>query len=673
MTRRRPPAAWSVAEVCGICGFVNLDGNPASGEIVGRMNRALIHRGPDDEGALLDGPIALAMRRLSIMDPEGGHQPIGNEQGTAWVVFNGEIYNASELRKVLQGCGHRFATDSDTEVIIHQYEESGDNCASMLRGMFAFAILDKRAAASPRLLLARDRVGIKPLYYYHDESLLAFSSELTSLVQHPAIERQIESAALRQYLATGVVGAPLTMFRGVRQLMPGERMLLEDGRVTMEDYWCLPESQPQPPSDDEAVFRIRALLEDAVSEHLISDVPVGAFLSGGIDSSTVVALMARASGRKVPTFSVRFEESGYDESAYARLVAERYKTDHHEFVVPNCGFDADLLQAMITHHGQPTADSSALPMFMVSKVASDYVKVVLSGDGGDESFAGYAHYGWLTQIGRLYALHPALRKGAAGMLRALTAAPGASRSRRLRQLINALEASLAEKQRLPFEVLRLNREHEIDALLTPQWRLATTPGEDVGVLERFLDGQPAHDPVAQAQRFSFRYFLPDAYLPKVDRMSMAASLEVRVPFLDHRIVEYALALPGQMHWRDGRGKYLLRQAVADLLPAEIFTHRKQGFSIPLHRWATDDYFSLAEELLNEEVVERRGLFDPCQVRLLLDRSQGRDEHRQALESDYRLSHRLFMLMVLEMWCRLYLDNLVERPSQANLGETVRHG
>ncbi|WP_276508928.1 asparagine synthase (glutamine-hydrolyzing) [Mariprofundus ferrooxydans] len=652
--------------MCGICGFVNLNGTPVDAAIIARMNRAMFHRGPDDEGVRIDGDTAMAMRRLSIMDPAGGHQPISNEGGDIWIVFNGEIYNAGQLRETLKQQGHHFETTTDTETIVHQFEQDGIDGVHALRGMFSYALHDVRPESGRCLLLMRDRLGIKPLYYYRDQKLLAFSSELTSLLQHPEIAREIDPVALNQYLATGIVASPATMFRNVRQLMPGHYLMLKGGELTEKAYWRIPGQSNLTVTFEEACSRTRVLLEESVKEHLVSDVPVGAFLSGGIDSSTIVAMMAQASSRPITTFSVRFQGSGYDESAYARMVAERYQTEHYEFSVPDKGFDEGLLRGMITHHGQPTADSSALPTFMVSSLARQHVKVVLSGDGGDECFAGYSHYGWLKKIGLLCALPLSLRKALLATLRGganTTLFGGVSR---LRTVINALEASLAGKHRLPLEVLRLNGADSINSLLQPKWRMV-----DADVWQD-IDDELANsdmDTVASAQRFSCRYFMPDAYLPKVDRMSMAASLEVRVPFLDHRLVEYALSLPGEMHWQKGVGKQVLRAAVADLLPDDVFSHKKQGFSIPLHTWADENYYKLAEDLLNEDAVRRRGIFDPISVRRLIERCRGREQRRAALESEYRLSHRLFQLVVFELWCRMYLDDLPEIPSLANM---VRH-
>lgn len=657
--------------MCGICGFVNLDGASAVRGIIERMNHAMLHRGPDDAGVRIDGDTAMAMRRLSIMDVAGGHQPIGNETGDVWTVFNGEIYNAGSLRAALQQQGHRFATTTDTEAIVHQYEQDGPAAMHTLRGMFAFAVHDVRPHAGRRLLLVRDRLGIKPLYYYRDASLLAFASELTSLLQHPGIARDIDPQALNQYLATGIVASPRTMFAGIRQLMPGHYLLLEGGQIVEHPYWTLPGVATVESAFEEAVWQTRSLLESSIEEHLISDVPVGAFLSGGIDSSTVVALMARASGKQIPTFSVRFQGSGYDESAYARQVAGQYDTEHHEFCVPDHGFNEELLRAMITHHGQPTADSSALPTFMVSALARRHVKVALSGDGGDECFAGYSHYGWLQKIGRLYAVPRSLRAALLGLLRGAAGHTPIGRIAALRQPINALEASMYGEHRLPLEVLRLNDAGSLEALLMPAWRC-----DDAGVwhdLDEELAQASGTDVVAVAQRFSCRYFMPDAYLPKVDRMSMAASLEVRVPFLDHRLVEHALSLPGRMHWQGGTGKRVLRAAVADLLPDDIFTHRKQGFSIPLHTWADDNYFALAEELLNEAAVTRRGIFDAQTVRHLIKRCRGSEPRRAALESEYRLSHRLFQLVVFELWCRMYLDDLPGGPAPVDIERLLGHG
>jgi asparagine synthase (glutamine-hydrolysing) len=371
--------------------------------------------------------------------------------------------------------------------------------------------------------------------------------------------------------------------------------------------------------------------------------------------------MAEACGAGVPTFSIRFEDQEYDESGFARAVARRFSTDHHEFTVRNEGFRADLLQAVVTHHGQPTADSSAIPTFIVSRLARNSVKVALSGDGGDECFAGYSHYGWVRMIQRLQAWPGSVRSVSHGALKIVGSMRGLQQSDGIRQAANALEVSHAKPWFLPFEVLRINGEEALGQLLTQD---AVTSGPSMGEdLSAWLIANRSADPIAQAQRFSFRYYLPDAYLAKVDRMSMANALEVRVPLLDHRVVEFALSFPGTVHWRGGQGKQLLRLAVADLLPAEVLAHRKQGFSIPMHRWATREYFALAEDILSEESVRRRGILQPVTVRNLLDRCQGRRMHLRSRESDSRLSHRLFALVVLEMWCRLYLDRLVERPSE----------
>jgi asparagine synthase (glutamine-hydrolysing) len=660
--------------MCGICGFMNLDGRPADRAIVERMNLALLHRGPDGGGAFVSGNVAIAMRRLAIIDVAGGQQPMSNEDGKVWIVFNGEIYNSPALTRQLEQQGHRFATRSDTETIVHQYEELGQECPTALHGMFAFALVDLRrnTGQGPALFLARDRVGIKPLFYYCDDRLLAFSSELTSLVQHPGIARTIDTVALQQYLAVGTVATPLTMFNNIRQLVAGGSLLVQGKRPQYRQYWQLPRGPAEkPPATAEAVAQTRQLLTDSVREHLLADVPVGAFLSGGLDSSAVVALMALAQGRKVSTFSIRFDDTELDESAFARQVAQRYDTDHHEFTVPNQSFDLDLIQAVITHHGQPTADSSAIPTFIVSRLAREHVKVVMSGDGGDECFAGYTHFGWAKQIESLYCLPRLARSLGVRTLRMAAALPGLGHSQLLRRTINAVQASLAERTLLPLEVLRLNNHVEVRELLAAEIDpRAHALEEELG---QFLRECAASDAVGRAQRLAFRYYLPDGYLTKVDRMSMANAIEVRVPLLDHRLVENALSLPGNMHWRQGTGKWLMRQAIGDLLPTAIMTHKKQGFSIPLHRWVTPAYFKLTEELLNERAVRRRGFLNPTAVRHLLDRCRNSAGHCVSRESHFRLSHRLLMLVILELWCRCYLDDLITCPTETSRWEAqVRH-
>lgn len=551
--------------MCGIYGAFSTDAaRPIEASLLERMGQVLAHRGPDGGGARLAGPVGIGMRRLSIIDLAGGEQPMANEDKTIWVVFNGEIYNYRELRADLRGRGHRFTTASDTEVLLHLYEELGERCVEPLRGMFAFAIWD---APEQTLLLARDRLGIKPLYYAATPQGLLFGSELKALLQSPSLSRRIDEDALAAYLQYGYVPDPLSILKGVVKLPPGHVVTVRRGMPDApRQYWRATPFLREPSlrlSEEEATERLWSELEDAVRSHLVSDVPVGAFLSGGLDSSAVVAIMAREAGQRVKTFSVGFREDRYNELPHARQVAELYDTEHHELLVEPSGLKA--LDELLAGFDEPFADSSAVPTYLVSRLARQHVKVVLSGDGGDEIFAGYERYR-VDHRRRHLGLVGDLHLG--GPLRALSAVLPVGGGR------NILHNLSLPRIRRYLDSMSLFPERSVRDLFGGQ-RAALS-------LESMTD--PALDPLSQLQDLDIKTYLPGDILAKVDRMSMANSLEARVPLLDHRLVEFACGLPASLRLRSGVGKYLLKRTLHGRLPPELLTRPKQGFGVPLEAW-----------------------------------------------------------------------------------------
>ena len=617
--------------MCGICGQASLDG--ASGRdpaVLAAMNEALVHRGPDSDGMLLDGPVGLAVRRLSIIDLAGGDQPIANEDGTVHVVQNGEIYNYRELRADLARRGHSFSTHSDTEVLVHLYEERGDSFVADLRGMFAIALWD---GARRRLLLARDRFGIKPLYYAVTGGTLSFGSELKALLRQPGFPTEIDIDAVEAFLAFNSVPAPYTIFEAARKLPPGHRMIWSGGEPRIERF-----ARPAPPpatevrtaSADVLADEARERLRDSVRAHLVADVPVGVLLSGGIDSCTLAALAAQESGEPLRTFSIGFEERSFDELERARMVARRYATDHHELVLqPDA---AELLPELAAAFDEPFADSSALPTYLVSRLASEHVKVALSGEGGDELFGGY-----YTYVADLIA--PYVGRPAAAARALVDRLPSSSR----RTSLDYMAKRFARGARLP----PLDRHHawkEIfgeDARLELLGERADRSRDPLELWRaRYAETEGAEE-LARLQDVDVGIYLADDLLTKTDRASMAHSLEVRVPFLDTQVTDLALALPTRLKVRYlVRKKWLLRRAAEPLLPRSIVYGRKRGFSIPAAAWLRGALEPFAREVLSEATIARQGIFDPKVVTSLIERhvSGGED-----------LSRQLWGLMSFALW------------------------
>jgi asparagine synthase (glutamine-hydrolysing) len=620
--------------MCGIAGFYNYrTGAPADGPLVRTMTDAIRHRGPDDEGFHLDGPLALGMRRLSIIDLAGGRQPIGNEDGTVQVVFNGEIYNHRALRADLEARGHRFTTRADTEVIVHGYEDHGLGVLDRLNGMFGFALWDARAR---RLVLARDRLGIKPLYWTLTHDGLVFGSELKSLLLHPAVGRTLDGDALRQYLAWEYIPAPRTPFAGVHKLPAATALVIEKGAPRTEVYWRLRAESPVR-SEAEAEEGLRAHFERAIRLQMEADVPVGAFLSGGLDSSALVATLCAVRGGPVHTFSIGFGEEDFDETPYARRVAGALGTVHREEILrPDC---RDLLEEVTAFLDEPFADNSILPTFLVSRLARREVKVVLSGDGGDELFAGYDHYKaerLLEWYGRIpAALRQAiLRLLGNGVERQPTKHGGVRR--RLRRLDEALACpAFLEQARLMVRSAGTQR----DGLVAEG-----AGGSPEGWLDPFAaiiaDSPYRPGSLAHQQHLDMRTFLADDILVKTDRASMAVSLEARVPYLDHELVEFAFRIPAGMKLRGLTGKWILRRAFRGRLPEAILRRRKSGFSVPIASWLRHELAPVARDLLDAGRLRRQGLFRPEPVERLLD------EHAAAT-ADH--SRALWALLMFQLW------------------------
>jgi len=610
--------------MCGICGIATAGGAVDPGRLAA-ISATLLHRGPDSDGAHVEGPVGLAARRLAIIDLETGDQPIANEDGRVTVVQNGEIYNYRELRLELERAGHRFSTSGDTEVLAHLYEEHGERFAERLRGMFAVALWDSERN---RLILARDRYGIKPLYYRETGGELAFASELRALPRG-----EIDLDALEAFLAFNSVPGPLTIFREVRKLAPGHVLVWENGRTELTRYARPAPLEVRDDEEAELVEELRARLRDSVRAHLVSDVPVGVLLSGGIDSATLAALAAEETSEPLRTFSIGFEERSFDELGDARLVAERYGTQHRQLVLrPDAAL---LLPALAETFDEPFADSSALPTYLVSRLAAEDVKVALSGEGGDELFGGYYTYAADLLAQRTGWAAPFLRPL---VERLPTSTAKASFDYRAKRFVRAAH--------LP----PLERHHGWKEIFSPEARAELTGrrGEfdPVDPLRaRFAETEGA-ELLARLQDVDLGTYLVDDLLVKTDRASMAHSLEARVPFLDSVVTNLALALPTRHKVRGLRKKVLLRKAAAPLLPPELLRRRKRGFSIPAAAWLRGELESFARATLSPEVVRRQGFFSPEVVtRLIDDHVAGRED----------LSRQLWGLLAFTLWHERHVE------------------
>lgn len=615
--------------MCGIVGFVTPHGGGDSA-LLRRMNDRIVHRGPDDEGYFCDGSCGIAMRRLSIIDLNTGHQPIANEDESIWVVFNGEIYNFQNLRQELEAQGHRFRTKSDTEALVHLYEQHGVDGTQKLRGMFAYAIWDTRRK---RLLLARDRFGKKPLYYAHlPDGRLFFASELHSLyaVGFPLDQ---DRQAIQLYFQFSYIPDPWTPFRQIRKLPPGHWLTYENGELRVGRYWDFPrpaEHETPALTELDAATRIRDVFDESVRLRMISDVPLGAFLSGGIDSSSVVASMALQSSRPIQTFSIGFREASHNELPYARMVAEKYNTEHHEILVePD---SVGLTTKLIRHFGEPFGDSSAIPTFLVSQFAVQHVKVALSGDGGDELFAGYEQFVAIQKNRWMDTIPQPVRRLLAAIASSLPYSAYGKNYLRALSRSSALERYF--ERNYAFFYLR-------QALLQPEWMLPADKAWINQTLGHFLLSENA-DILTQALYFEATANLAGDMLVKVDRMSMANSLEVRSPLLDHELATLAAVCPPSWKIQGDTGKQILIRALGDRLPPQLLNRPKQGFGVPLASWFRGELRPLLWDLLTSQRFVSRGYVSPDFLRHLLQEHQDQRRDNQ---------HWLWSLLMLELWHR----------------------
>jgi asparagine synthase (glutamine-hydrolysing) len=626
--------------MCGIAGMVSFDGKPVSLDDLQKMCAVTSHRGPDDYGFYADDHAVLGMRRLSIIDLATGRQPVHNEDGTVWVVFNGEIYNYRQLARELKRKGHVFYTSSDTEVIVHLYEEHGPAAIERLRGMFAFALWDQKRR---QLLLARDRFGIKPLYYAEVKGRLVFASELKAILQLPEVERRLDWSSVEHLFSWLCTPSTDSIIAGIHKLEPANLLIAAPGHSPrLQRYWDLHFAPDHGRSEEYFVEKLMALLKESVQLHMVSEVPVGAFMSGGIDSSSVVAMMSQVASSKVKTFSIGFPDEDYSELAQARLVAKRFGTDHHEMIVePEM---VGILDDIAWHLDEPFGDSSAIPTYMVSKLASQHVKVVLSGDGGDEIFAGYDKY--LVERGeRRFDRLPEPVRRALGV--ASWMMPHGMKGRNLLRHLSITGA------RRYLDALTLFRLEEMKSLFRPE------------AYEQITQLDPARDPLAILERasedwlwdlqyFDLRRYLPLDILTKVDRMSMAHSIEARVPLLDHKLVEFLATIPSDLKLRGKTTKYILKRAMRGIVPDVILDGPKRGFAIPLGRWFRGSLRTYVNDLLLSDACRQRGIFEPSRVESLLKRhGSGRD-----------LDLQLWTLVSFELWCRTFLDTT---PAKGRIG------
>jgi asparagine synthase (glutamine-hydrolysing) len=634
--------------MCGICGiFFSERDWRVKREVLSAMNSQIVHRGPDDEGHFVEENVGLAMRRLSIIDVKSGQQPLANENNDIWIVFNGEIYNHVELRAELEARGHRYRTHSDTETIVHLYEEYGRDCVKHLRGMFAFVIWDRRKRS---IFAARDRLGIKPFYYRWDGKAFLFASEIKAILAYPDVTAQFNCDTLAEYLAFGYITGPETMFAGIRKLMPGHTLELSEGaEPTVKRYWDLTtEVDREPQRHEYYVKTYREMLEEAVSSHLMSEVPLGVFLSGGLDSSAVAALTSKIRGDQIQTFAVGYGEEKFSELPYARQVASHIRSQHHEVRLSREEFFASLPQ-MIWHEDEPVVWPSSVALYYVARLARERVTVVLTGEGSDETLAGYTRYAWTllnSKMDRAYrALLPSfVRKS-------------------LHAVVDAAPLSASIHRKLEHTFLMRNGESwpsfyfdnfysafaasELPQLLTAETldRAGQAYDGSMQAWNRSSGGRSSGDLLHRLLYTDINSYLIEL-LMKQDQMSMAASVESRVPFLDHPLVEFTARIPAAHQIKGLAGKFILKEAVADLLPHDIVYRKKMGFPTPWAYWLAGPQLEEIERLLSEPRSQSRGLFRPEAVaQIFAEHRAGRRDH----------GNRIWRLLNLELWQRVFLD------------------
>ena len=626
--------------MCGICGIISYQNHSEKktrDKIVRQMNEAIVHRGPDESGFYSDEAASLAMRRLSIIDMFSGSQPIFNETKDICIVFNGEIYNYKELRNPLLEKGHQFKTESDTEVLVHLYEEDDIDMLSQLKGMFAFCIYDMKKQL---FFLARDRFGEKPLYFYRKNGELSFSSEIKSLLENKKIPRKLNHDALPYYFRTSLVPEPLTLLKDIYTLEAGSYLIVDKNEVNTYSYFNPTYNVDESiKTKEDAIELIKPKLIQAVARQKVSDVPIGAFLSGGIDSSTIVALLQQQSEKPIQTFNVRFEDEAFDESPIARKVADYYKTDHHEINIPNVDFDEDIFWTIIDHVGLPFRDSSAIPTYLISKEISKYVKVALSGDGGDELFGGYSQFDWYRKIRNVQKIPSIFRQIVMHGLNAASQLPSIKKASKIRQIKRGIHTSFESERGIAISLNEMFDKSELP-IDGPVDLLYDYPLE----YKKWSD-------LRKIMHYRLVHTLPANMLIKIDRMSMANSLEVRAPFLDPDLFDTSTKLPDRFLIQGGLGKWIIREMMKDDLPAEVFNHPKTGFSIPLHKYQNDSFKALAQRLLFDEnpwpeLIPKKRLEEIYELGLKTQMSN-------ANISTFKTAHHLWMMMMLFGWAKRF--------------------
>jgi asparagine synthase (glutamine-hydrolysing) len=627
--------------MCGIVGFINADGKAVDSALLEKMNAAIIHRGPDEDGFYIQENVGLAMRRLSIIDLTSGRQPIHNPDKTAWIIFNGEIYNYQELRADLEKEGAQFYTKSDTEVVLHLYDRYGVDFLQHLRGMFALAIWDTR---DDSLFLARDRVGKKPLLYAHrPNGDLIFGSEFQALLKHPAISREIDFEAIHHYLSYICVPAPLTAYQDIRKLEPGHWLRWKDGEIQTKRYWLPDFSDKLDISEAEAEEEVLRILRESVRLRMIADVPLGAFLSGGVDSSAVVALMAQESSQPVKTFSIGFEEQDFSELKYAKKVAEHVGAEYHEFIVkPNA---MEVLPTLVEHYGEPYADSSAIPTYYVSKETRKHVTVALNGDGGDESFAGYERYSAMRLAERYKRIPTILRRSLVEFPLGVLPTPNNMRNRLRRAKRFVAAAALPKTTRYLNWVSGINPALK-EELYTDEYKHISAEFHSRKILDDWFEKANGIGVLDASLMTDQQTYLPNDLLVKVDIASMAVSLEARSPFLDHKLIEFAARLPEHIKVKGLDTKTLLKKIAAKLVPPEVVYRRKMGFGVPVGHWLRNEMKGFLYETLLSEKSLNRGIFKPEVVKNLIER------HVSGKED---LNFPIWTLLMLELWFQRFID------------------
>jgi len=624
--------------MCGICGFIrDSEVESCDLETIKKMNQAIYHRGPDDEGYFVENNVALGVRRLSIIDLFRGHQPVYNENGMILIIFNGEIYNFKELRIDLEKRGHRFSTNTDTEVIVHLYEDFGFDCLKRLNGMFAFAIYDK---TEDLLFVARDRLGIKPLHYYFNGKVFVFGSELKSLLQFPGLPREIDLKSLNKYLTFEYVPAPNTIYKNIYKLQPGHYLIFKNGRLLIKRYWNLSYKDKPIKSKDECIEKLKWYIDDSVRKRMISDVPLGSFLSGGIDSSLITAFMTRQSSQKVKTFSVSFDDKSFDESRYARQIASFLGTEHYEEkLTPRMLLD--LVPQIMSVLDEPFADASVIPTYLLSKFTRENVIVALSGDGGDEVFAGYPTY----QAHKMARYFPKMvYRIAKGVVNWLPVSDDdITFDFKAKKFISGIPYTPEIRHQIwlgSFEPFQKRK------LFSAEVRRCLKSDDEFDILFRSLRGCDADNYLEKVLWLDMHFYLQDNMLLKVDRTSMANSLEVRVPYLDHRLVEFVCGLPANMKLNGLTTKYILKKTAKDMLPDEIINRAKKGFGVPVAKWVKNELKDFILDILDVKKIKKEGIFNPKFIGDLLE------DHFNGTKDNRKL---IWTLAIFELWRTIWIE------------------